>query len=113
MREINRRVYALVLEVISITKELRSLKEFELSNQLFRSATSIGANLEESISASSKKDFRNKLNIALKEARETRYWLRITKDITKIDLQLIEENIDELEEIIKILFTIHRKTPSS
>jgi len=48
-----------------------------LSNQLIRSGTSIGANVEESQAAQSKADFVHKLEIALKEARETRYWLRL------------------------------------
>jgi len=62
-------------------------KEFDISKQLIRSATSIGANVEEAIAGQSKKDFLHKMGIASKEARETRYWLRLLNksQIVKID----------------------------
>ncbi len=52
-------------------------QEYVLSKQVLRSGTSIGANVRESINAQSKMDFINKLNIALKEADETEYWLEL------------------------------------
>ncbi len=52
-------------------------KEYVLSKQVLRSGTSIGANVEESIGGTSSKDFLNKLSIAYKEARETKYWLKL------------------------------------
>lgn len=55
-------------------------KEYVLSKQLLRSATSIGANIEEAIGGQSKRDFYAKLTIAYKEARETKYWLRLLSD---------------------------------
>jgi four helix bundle protein len=55
-------------------------KEFVLSKQLLRSGTSIGANVEEAQGGQSKADFYAKMSIAYKEARETKYWLRILKD---------------------------------
>lgn len=63
--------------------------------QLFRSATSIGANYEEARGAESRQDFVHKLQIALKEARESNYWLRI---IHKAELAKVEETRDILEE---------------
>ena len=74
-----------------------------LSKQLLKSSTSIGANLEEAIGGFSKKDFHYKISISYKEARETRYWLKL---LVASDLIHIEEGnqlLDELEEILKIL----------
>ena len=60
-------------------------KEFIMSKQLFRSGTSVGANVHEGIQAQSKSDFISKLGIALKEASETSYWLVILFRSGKID----------------------------
>ena len=65
------------LDIISLFKELQNEREYILSKQLLRSATSIGANVEEASAAQSKKDFINKMSIASKEARETKYWLKL------------------------------------
>jgi four helix bundle protein len=75
------KAYAFALEVVKIYKLLSNeRKEYVLSKQLLRSGTSIGANINEAISGQSKRDFVHKLNIALKEARETNYWLNLLKD---------------------------------
>ena len=55
-------------------------KEIVLSRQILRSGTSIGANIEETIGAQSDKDFLSKMSVAYKEARETKYWLRLLND---------------------------------
>jgi four helix bundle protein len=55
-------------------------KEFVLSKQFLRSATSIGANIEEAIGGQSKADFIAKLSISYKEARETAYWIKLLKE---------------------------------
>ena len=65
------------LEIIELYKILRENKEFVISKQLLRSSTSIGANSEEGSAAQTKKDFITKMSIASKEARESRYWLRL------------------------------------
>ncbi len=65
------------LLIIELYKVLTERKEYILSKQLLRSGTSIGANIEEAIAGQSQKDFLSKINISLKEARETRYWLRL------------------------------------
>jgi hypothetical protein len=78
-------------------------KEFVLSKQLLKSSTSIGANLEEAIGGFSKKDFHYKISISYKEARETRYWLKL---LIASELIYYEEGnrlLDELEEILRIL----------
>ena len=69
---------AFALRVIKLYVFLRDeKKEFVMSKQVLRSGTSIGANVRESINAQSRADFINKLNIALKEADETQYWLEL------------------------------------
>ena len=77
--------------------------EFVLSKQLLRSGTSIGANLAESEYASSKKDFLNKLYIALKECNETLYWLDLLYETKYIDKQRYENLCVPCSEIRKIL----------
>ncbi len=77
-----------------------------LGNQLLRSGTSIGANLEESQSAASTADFVNKLTIALKEARETCYWLRLLSAADVVDKKRLTPLTQEANEIAKILGAI-------
>ncbi|MBQ2593444.1 MAG: four helix bundle protein [Candidatus Riflebacteria bacterium] len=78
-------------------------KEYVLSKQILRSGTSIGANVRESRNAQSKADFINKLNVALKEADETQYWLEIMERAEIIDFKQIESLHNNLNEIISIL----------
>jgi len=83
-------------------------KEYVLSKQLLRSGTSIGANCEEAVAAQSRKDFIAKMCIAAKEARESRYWLKIL-----ISTKYLEKNITiygDVEEIIRILTSIIKTT---
>lgn len=98
--------YAFALQIISLYKELIIQNEFILSKQILRSGTSIGANVNESISAVSKKDFANKLGIALKDARETHYWLRLLKDSNYIENKIFINLNKDCEELIKILNSI-------
>lgn len=71
------KTFDFAIDIIEFYIQLKNDNEFILSKQLLRSATSIGANVEEAIAAQSKKDFINKMSIAAKEARETKYWLRL------------------------------------
>ena len=83
-------------------------KEYNLSKQLLRCGTSIGANVNEAIAAQSKKDFIAKMSIASKEARETAYWISLlteTHFLDKNDKHVISLQ-QEIEEIIKILTAI-------
>ena len=103
--------YAFALRIIKTYKYLtQEQKEFVLSKQLLRSGTSIGANVEEAIAASSKADFIHKLNIAAKEARETSYWLRLLNDSGYFPdkaFNSIQEDCLELRRIISsILITM-------
>ena len=99
--------YAFALRAIKLYVHLKDDKrEFILSKQFLRSATSIGANVSEAEVAPSKKDFVNKLSISLKEARETNYWLRLLRDAEIIELKLADSFISELSEIQKIITAI-------
>ena len=82
---------------------------FDNKNQLLRSSSSPGANYSEAQSASSRKDFHNKIRIALKEMRESFYWLNFFQRINKPNDQL-DSLIEESEELCKILSAIAFKT---
>ena len=73
------------VEIIELVKHLKSIRESIISNQIGRSGTSIGANIHEAQYAQSKKDFISKLEIALKEAGETGYWLELLYRTRYID----------------------------
>jgi len=77
-----------------------------LVSQVLRSGTSIGANVEEAMGGASRKDFKAKLSIAYKEARETRYWLLLLKDSDVLDKKLADSMLNDCTEIIKILTSI-------
>ena len=94
------------LKIIKVYKYLTGKKEFVLSKQLLRSGTSIGANVVEALDGISKKDFRNKMSIALKEARETKYWLDLLIASEYLPWKKTEQVLLLLEEITKILVSI-------
>ncbi len=98
--------YNFALQIIKLCEKLRVAKHFEISSQLLRSATSIGANVEEALAGRSRKDFFAKMSIASKEARETNYWLRLTKDAGILDGLESENLVEGSEELIKILTSI-------
>jgi four helix bundle protein len=96
--------FQFAIKSIDLYKELIENKEYVLSKQFLRSATSIGANIEEATAGVSKKDFVHKLAISSKEARETYYWLRLIEHYNK---DLILHNLkSDCEELIKILTKI-------
>ncbi|HWC55187.1 MAG TPA: four helix bundle protein [Chitinophagaceae bacterium] len=98
--------YSFALEVIQLYKALVEKKEFVLSKQILRSGTSIGANVHEAVASESKRDFVHKLGIAVKEAKETSYWLNLLKDGQFITLNEFEKLDKSCSEIIKILNSI-------
>ncbi len=105
--EIKDRSYEFSLRVIKLVQGLpKNDAGFVLGKQLLRSATSVGANVEEAIGGFSKQDFRYKMSIALKEARETNYWLRLIRDSNLLKAELMEPIIGESLEIRKILTAI-------
>lgn len=74
-----------------------------ITDQLLRAATSIGANIIEAQAASSKKDFVNFLNHALKSGNETKFWLALAKELGSELIPEIDELLKETDEIVKIL----------
>ena len=89
--------------------ETKSNVSRTLANQLLRSGTSIGANCSEAKSAQSTRDFISKYEIALKEARETLYWLEIITEAELVPLEKFRGIMQETEEIIKILVSSLKK----
>lgn len=107
--------YQFALSIISLHKELLDKREYVISRQLLRSGTSIGANIEEAISARSRKDFISKINTALMEARETRYWLNLINDSQQfcIDLELNIQQIEEINKLLSLIVESSRKNSRS
>lgn len=99
-------------EIIKLYIHLKKDKVFELASQLFRSATSVGANVEEAQAAQSKKDFIHKMSIAAKEARETRYWLRLL-DETELSNKEVKHLLKDIEQIINIITKIVKTSAGS
>lgn len=100
------------LKIIGLYKRLIEKGEYVLSKQLLKAGTSIGANVEEGIAAQSRRDFLSKMSIAAKEARETRYWLRLMDQtgIAKIDYTDYLQDVDRL---IRVLTSIVKTTAGS
>jgi four helix bundle protein len=72
--------FEFALKIIAYTEEIRQTNRFEMASQIFRSGTSIGANIREAQNAESKADFIHKFKIAAKEADEIEYWLNLCKE---------------------------------
>ncbi|WP_440120441.1 four helix bundle protein [Tenacibaculum sp. Ill] len=100
------------LKIISLYKKLQQEKEFIISKQLLRSGTSIGANIEEALAGQSKRDFIAKMSISSKEARETKYWLRLLKesDLTNIN---VTDILSDIHELIRLLTAIVKTSQQS
>ena len=104
MEKIDERTYKFALRIIQLVNALPQNKVGDvLGRQVLRSGTSVGANVEESFAGSSKRDFTNKLSIALKEARETHFWLRLIRDSNLVPAKRIDPLVQEALEIKLIL----------
>ena len=96
--------YLFAIRVVKLSQYLQGeKKEYVLSKQLLRSGTAIGALIKEAEFGQSKADFINKLNISLKEANETDYWLSLLKDTGYIDETEYKNPAEECFELIKML----------
>ena len=105
---------AFAVRIIRLCQFLQNeKKEYTLSKQLLRSGTSIGANVKEAIRGFSKKDFRFKLGIALKEASETEYWLELLYETEYISEKQFLSMNDDCIELIKILTAILNSSKDS
>ncbi len=112
--DIRSRTFEFSVQIIELYKFLQyEKKEYVLGKQLLRSGTSIGANVEEATAAQSKKDFIAKMSIALKEARETNYWLRLLKRTGFIKKDLLVNESSELMNILGAIIRTSRKNLKS
>ena len=103
--------YRFALRVIKAYKFLsQEQREFVLSKQMLRSGTAIGALVREAEQAQSKADFINKMNIALKEANETEYWLMLLKDSDYFDEKSFISIQHDCVELMRLLISIVKTT---
>lgn len=103
------RSYRFALRILKMDQQLPESNDARIiGNQLLKAGTSVGANVEEAVAAYSKTDFAHKMSVALKEARETHYWLRLLRDSEIIRPARLSAIIVEAEEIKKILGAIVR-----
>jgi len=95
---VQQKSFAFALASITLYKTLVGKNEFVLSRQFLKSATSIGANVEEAIAGFSKRDFTSKMSIASKEARETLYWIKLigASNWVAFDFESLTKNCEEL-----------------
>ena len=98
--------YEFAIEIVKLCKRLKELNEYEFKNQLFRSGTSIGANVTEAETSFSKKEFIYKLSISLRETKETKYWLRLIRDFEVIEEKTINNYIEKTDNIYRVLSSI-------
>ena len=95
---------AFALRIVRLYKHLRERKESVIAKQMLRSGTSIGANIAESRYAQSKSDFASKLQITLKEAAETEYWLELLLDSKLVESSPAFDSLcSDCTELIKLL----------
>jgi four helix bundle protein len=107
---IQEKSYAFALSAIQAYRKLAATKEFVLSKQMLRAATSIGANVEEAIAGQSRADFISKMSIASKEARETNYWVRLLRDSRLLDAGVADQLLRQSDEVSRILTSIVKTT---
>lgn len=109
-QDIRERAFEFAVSVIKLTKALpRTTDAQVLGRQVLRSATSVGANLEEAQAGYTRPDFAYRNTIALKEARETHYWLRLLLAAGLVNADAIQPLIKEADEITRILGAIVTK----
>ena len=103
---VKKKSYDFALRIMKLYLFLNDKKHFEIANQIVRTGTGIGSNVEEALAGFSKKDFTAKMSIASKESRETNYWLRLIRDSGLVRPKQVELLLLESETLIKILTSI-------
>ena len=105
--DIQQRTFEFAKWIVKLVDRLpRTLAATEIGRQMLRSGTSVGANMQEADAAESRSDFIHKVSIALKEARETRYWLALVDATILSNDPEVQSLLQEATELTKILFTI-------
>ena len=114
-KDLKERRFEFAKRVIFLCQKLeqRSGVARTISNQLLRSGTSIGANIEEAHGSQSKADFTAKMYISCKEARETHYWLRLLIETKMISEKQLADLLDKSNQLISILTSIVKKASNS
>ena len=114
-KDLKERSFEFAKRVIFLCQKLeqRSGVARTISNQLLKSGTSIGANIEEAHGSQSKADFTAKMYISCKEARETHYWLRLLIETKMISEKQLADLLDESNQLISILTSIVKKASNS
>ncbi|MBR2957757.1 MAG: four helix bundle protein [Clostridia bacterium] len=108
---IEKKSFTFAIRIVNLYKYLTSdKKELIMSKQLLRCGTSIGANVSEAEKGQSRADFTAKMNIALKEANETYYWLRLLNATEYLDNKMFESIESDIKELVAILTAICKKT---
>ena len=113
-KDLDKRIFDFTIKVILFLRKLPN--DVELQNikyQLIKAVTSVGTNYEEAQAASSRADFKNKLNIALKEIREANYWIKIIAAVADVHGDEIKEIQTEAKELMLILGSITSKVSKS
>ena len=110
---IEEKTFQFAIDIIKVYKELCDRREYVLSRQLLRAGTSIGANVKEALRGQSKKDFLSKMNIALKEANETEYWIDLLFETDYLDRAAYKVLYSDCKEICRILNAIVKSTKES
>jgi four helix bundle protein len=104
--------FEFAVKIVRFTSQLNHEKHFILSRQLLRSGTSIGANINEALAAYSKKDFIYKMMLALKEAQEAEYWLKLIAAAEIIENFKLSDYSSEIIELQKMLTSIIKTSKS-
>lgn len=103
--------FVFAVRIIELSRFLREeKKEFVLAKQILRSGTSIGANIEEANGAISKAEFSQRMSLSYKEARETKYWLRLLHETKYLETKLFESLFQDCDEIAGLLFSVLKTT---
>ena len=111
---VRQKSYAFAVRIVRLCKHLANTKnEYIMSKQLLKAGTSIGANVTEAQRGQSKADFTAKMSIALKEAYEAEYWLRLLYKTEYIDERAYKSVSDDNEELISLLMSICKTAVTS
>lgn len=102
--------YRFSLEAIRLYRELGTRREYVLSRQMVRAATSVGANIEEARAGYSRADFAAKMGIASKEAREAQYWLRLIRNANLASAHTVDPLLEMADELVRMLTAIVKST---
>ena len=105
--------FSFAIAVIRLYKRLQEMNEYVISKQLLRSGTSIGANVEEALAASSRRDFLHRMTIASKEARESVYWLKLLDESDLVSDLAVNNELESARELVRLLTAIVKTTKES